>query len=64
MKRQTMVLTIKNMLDHLEDIYSNELKAEYLLYELEKLGIRPPVTVQITKSLVEEKIVNIESWEE
>lgn len=64
MKRQTMVLTIKNMLDHLEDIYSNELKAEYLLYELEKLGIRPPVTVKIIKSLVEEKVITIESWEE
>lgn len=63
MKRSEALLKIKDVLDSLDEVCTNKLKADVILTQLEGAGMSPPVITKFITSQFMEKEVTSQEWE-
>lgn len=65
MKKNEALNKITDVLDNLSGVCTNRLKAESVLFELQKLGMLPPLVTKLKKySVNHEEVVDVNEWEE
>lgn len=65
MKKSELVYKIKSLLDNLEGVCSNSIKATTIVSEIEKVGMTPPETTKVRKfNNTFEIIEQVREWEE